>query len=71
MERCPKCNDYTLSYDPLRGAAVCTSHGCDYIKTVSDTDEYFKVYVTSKLNWDNYCASTPLFIRQLRGTLSP
>jgi len=71
MERCPKCKDYTLSYDPLRCGAVCTSYDCDYIEMVSDIDEYFKVYVISKLNWDNYCASTPFFIRELRGTLYP
>ena len=71
MEKCPKCEDYTLSYNPRRCVAVCNSHDCDYIQKVEDMEDYFNRYVISELNWDNYCAKTPLFVRKLRGTLTP
>jgi hypothetical protein len=71
MEICPKCHDYTLSYDPSRKVALCYSHACDYEMSVTGLEEYFKNYVISELNWENYCAKTPIFVRKLRGTLEP
>jgi len=67
MEKCPKCNYYTLSYDPRLGTAICTRYSCDYSEVVSDSDDYYKKFVISQYNWDNFCASTPPFVRKLRG----
>lgn len=71
MEKCPKCSDYTLSYEPQERDAVCKSYTCDFSQKVTDVNQYHKSYVISELNWKNYCAKTPLFIRKLRGTLTP
>lgn len=71
MERCPQCKDYSLCYDPKGSWAVCTSYGCGYVGEVVSADEYYHKYVISALNWDNYCACTPLFVRELRGTKGP
>jgi len=71
MEKCPKCNNYTLSYDPRSGKANCTRFNCNYSEIVDNSDDYYNKYVISKFNWDNYCAQTPLFVRELRGTLNP
>jgi hypothetical protein len=71
MEICPKCHDYTLSYDPSRRTAICCSCSCNFEESVNGLEDYFNTYVISELNWDNYCAKTPLFIRKLRGTLEP
>jgi len=71
MERCPKCLDYTLSFDPMNSTAVCNSYRCDFAQNVQNQNQYFKSYVITKLNWNNYCAQTPIFVRRLRGTLAP
>lgn len=71
MEICPKCKSYTLSYDSRRCVAICNSYECDYIYRVKDIEDYFNQFVVSELNWNNYCAKTPSFIRKLRGTLEP
>ena len=71
MEKCPKCNCYTLSYDPRLRMAICTRHSCNYSKVVNDSEDYYNKFVISRDNWDNFCASTPLFVRKLRGTISP
>lgn len=71
MERCPRCNNYTLNYDPRLGTATCTRFDCRYSEVVVNSDEYFNKFVISSSNWDNYCSQTPLFVRKLRGTLNP
>ena len=71
MERCPKCLDYTLSFDPMSSTAVCNSYHCDFEQNVQNQNQYFKRYVITELNWNNYCAQTPTFVRKLRGTLAP
>ncbi len=70
-EKCPRCESYTLSYDPARRTARCYRLDCDFEEKVNDVDEYFKKFVITKLNWTNYCASTPFFVRKIRGTLEP
>jgi hypothetical protein len=70
MEKCPKCKDFTLSFDPKKSMAACNSFSCNYSKGVNNINGYFKSFVVSKLNWDNYCAQTPLFVRQIRESLS-
>jgi hypothetical protein len=70
MEKCPKCKDFTLSFDPKRSMAACSSFTCSYSKLVNNNNEYFKNFVVSKLNWDNYCAQTPVFVRQIRESLT-
>jgi len=71
MEICPKCRDYTLSYDPARRVAICYSKKCNYCQPINDYKDYFKSFIISKLNWENYCAKTPSSIRKLRGTMAP
>lgn len=70
-EKCPRCESYSLSYDPVRGTARCYRMDCDFEEKVKDVDDYFDRFVIAKLNWDNYCASTPFFVRKIRGTLKP
>lgn len=70
-EICPHCKSYTLSYDPVRKTARCYSLECDFEKRVQDEDDYFNKFVISELNWTNYCASTPTFVRQIRGHFKP
>jgi len=70
-EKCPSCQSYTLSYDPVRKTARCYRVDCDFEEKVTDGDEYFEKFVITKLNWTNYCASTPAFVRKIRGTLKP
>ena len=71
MEKCPKSKDNYLSYDPHRKTACCVSHDCDFEEKVLDQEDYFRKFVISSLNWENYCARTPLFVRKIRGTLEP
>ena len=70
-EKCPMCKSYTLSYDPIRETARCYLFDCAFEKKVKDKDEYYKDFVLTERNWDNYCASTPLFVRKIRGTTEP
>ena len=71
MEKCPKCLDYTLSYDPVLRTACCNSYDCNFIKGVDNVGAYFKNYVISELNWSNYCAKTSPSVRRWRNTLAP
>lgn len=71
MEKCPKCRDYTLSYDARIHAAVCTKYTCGFVFQVQDVQDYYDNFVISEINWNNYCAKTPRYVRTLRGTLSP
>lgn len=70
-EICPKCKSYTLSYNPVRRSAMCYRLDCDFEERVPDEDNYFNRFVITKLNWTNYCASTPTFVRKIRGHLKP
>jgi hypothetical protein len=70
-QKCPNCESYTLSYDPVRRTARCYRLDCDFEQRVKDEDEYYNKFVLIKRNWSNYCASTPLFVRKIRGTLKP
>ncbi len=72
MERCPERRDYILSFDRRRRAAVCSNkHSCKFFEKATDQKDYFNRFVVSELNWENYCASTPAFVRKARGTLQP
>lgn len=71
MEKCPKCKQNTLDYDTRQKMAQCYNVNCDFFKYVADYDNYFRIYVISKLNWGNYCSQTPAFIREIRGTIKP
>jgi hypothetical protein len=71
MEICPKCKDYSLSYDPRRKTARCYSLTCRFEEPVINSSDYFDRYVISPLNWENFCAQTPLFVREIRGIKEP
>lgn len=71
MEKCPKCKKIYLEHDPRYKAARCYNPDCDFWERVRDYDEFFERFVISELNWSNYCAQTPKFVREIRGTLSP
>ena len=47
MEKCPRCKDYTLSYDARIHAAVCTKHTCGLVSQVQDIQDYFNYFVIS------------------------
>jgi len=70
-EICPTCIQYTLNHDARRETARCYNYTCGFELRVRNYEEYFNRFVISKLNWTNYCAQTPLFIRRIRNTLEP
>jgi len=40
MQKCPKCGNWTLKFDPMRQTLACYKPGCDYEEPVK-IDEYF------------------------------
>ncbi len=69
-EKCPKCKDYGLNYDPRRRAARCYYVGCDFYQAVQDEKEYYMRFVFTEDNWENYCGRTPKNIRKISGQMT-
>ena len=71
MEVCPNCERISLIHDRRRGVAKCYNPKCNYEREVRDRKDYFKRYVATPLNYENYCAQTPVFIRTVKEPLEP
>lgn len=41
MDKCPKCEHWTLSFNPFKGVVQC--HNCNYKKNV-DTEKHLEKY---------------------------
>jgi hypothetical protein len=43
VDKCPKCQEYSLDYDIFEGKAICTHNGCGFSKRMSE-DKYIIFY---------------------------
>ena len=43
MDKCPKCHQHSLDYDPFKSIAICTHNGCGFRKKMTE-DQYIVKY---------------------------
>ncbi len=48
MEKCPRCNKYSVSYDSSRGENMCLIDGCTTYVIDKDTYSYLKINPVEK-----------------------
>jgi len=48
MEKCPRCNKYTVDYDAYRGINKCLVDSCGCVVIDEDTYSYLKIDLSTK-----------------------
>jgi hypothetical protein len=46
MDKCPKCKEYCLDFDPSKAVAICTNNGCGFRRKM--TEDVYIVYYADR-----------------------